>query len=283
MPDTDRVLVVTYSGTEIRDIQSGQRLAAFRRVSGRGAMSPDGKLLATSDPRGVVRIWETGTEHRVTALRLHPEASSPPVMAFSPDGRTIATGAFENDRSVRIWDVATGFKAVRAISSVGAGVSAVAFSPDGKRLAAAIRHQMLLVIDASSGRVERTISLGSGAVETHATVFSPDGKLLATAGESGTVKLWDPESGDLRAALKGHTTSVFAIAFSPDGGTIASGGADQTVKLWDVATGQERVTLRRHRDRVSAVAFSPDGNSLLTLDRSGAGWILRKQPVVSNQ
>ncbi|MEA3276220.1 MAG: TIR domain-containing protein, partial [Pseudomonadota bacterium] len=105
----------------------------------------------------------------------------------------------------------------------------------------------------------------SGDVETIA--FSPDGRTLATAGWDQTVKLWDVETRQERATLKGHTDPVMAVAFSPDGHTLASASRDRTIKLWDAETGRKRATLQGHADSVEGVAFAPDGRTLASVSR----------------
>ena len=81
------------------------------------------------------------------------------------------------------------------------------------------------------------------------------------------MRLWDVQTGEQLATLKGHTDGVYSVAFSPDGSTLASGSADNTVRLWDVQTGEQLRTLEGHTDGVTSVAFSPDGSTLA----SGSG------------
>ena len=118
-------------------------------------------------------------------------------------------------------------------------------------------------------RQDQGSSIAGGELAVFSVVFSPDGKTVAAGTSTGTVRLWDPGTGELRASLKGHTDAIHSMAFSPDGKTLVTGSADRTTKLWDVATGQERVTLKGHTNTVRAVAFAPDGMTLATGSADG--------------
>ncbi len=269
LPNSNDVLVVTGHGADIRDITSGQRKAFWPDAIGRGALSPDGKLLATGTPDGKVKLWEVASGRLLAAVQAHPsgEPDISIAVAFSSDGRVVATAGFNSSASIKFWDPAASLKLIRQIlTPLNGGISALGFSPDGKKLAAALKHERILIMNAD-GKAEELIHTGSGTI--WGTIFSPDSKLLATGDEGGVISLWDVQTGRLHASLKGHTSNVRTVAFSPDGTTLASGGEDYTVRLWDVTTGQERITFNGHSNIVSSVVFSLDGGTLITGHRDG--------------
>ena len=108
--------------------------------------------------------------------------------------------------------------------------------------------------------------------------LSPDGKTLATTGRDGSIRLWDVGTGKVRATLKGHKGSVFALAFSPDGKVLASGPyaggiegskGDYAIKLWDVESGKETAALSGHVKGIYSLTFAPDGKTLVAADFTG--------------
>ena len=92
--------------------------------------------------------------------------------------------------------------------------------------------------------------------------FSPNGHTLASGSQDRTVRLWNPNNGNLKRTLSGHRDAVNSVAFSPDGLTLASGSWDGTVRLWNPNNGNLKRTLIGHTDGISFVTFSPDGNTL---------------------
>jgi WD40 repeat protein len=170
---------------------------------------------------------------------VHEEGGT--VVAFSPDGKTLASGTA--DATVKFWDVASG-QVRTTLRGLGGRVSAVAFSPDGKTLAAGIDGDVWLWDVATAhkrGRLQSQVQLWSLA-------FTPDGKRLA-CGHTCCAGLWDLETGRLEATLPMHEGQfeVVTVAFSPDGKTLACCGSNSdpmgSIRLWDVATRRERLTL----------------------------------------
>jgi WD40 repeat protein len=163
---------------------------------------------------------------------LVPATGAVAALAFDPLTRRIAVGTY---KSVHVMALADR-KWIAALNGHSDLIRAVAFSPDGKRLA---------VAGGPSGRY-------------------------------GEIKIWDvtAPAPKLVSTIQGHRDSILAIAFSPDGGTIASGSYDTLIKLWNVADGKVIATLKEHSDAVYAVAFMPGGTELLSAagDRTVKIW-----------
>ena len=136
------------------------------------------------------------------------------------------------------------------------GIHSVAFSPDGKTLAAGSWWDNTVKLwDVETATNIATFE-GHGH-EVRSVSFSPDGRTVASASDDHTVRLWDVATGSHLATFEGHDSWVRAVDFSPDGRTVVSASVDSTIKLWDLATGQD-VTLEGFEDWAD-VAFSPDG------------------------
>ncbi|MGW7695090.1 protein kinase domain-containing protein [Streptomyces asiaticus] len=201
-------------------------------------------------------------------------------LAFSPDGKTIATGNSEG--KVRLWDVAgrkprATFTQYDGADNEGFPTREVTFSPDGKTLAATNMTGWLTMWDVAKHRQIRFLQ---GVDSGEKVAFSPDGKLFATGSGPGSVDLWDTNSHkDEILAYYDQEAKVTGVAFSPDGRTLASAGDDSdsnltpkhSVRLWDVAhrdpepygQGDPRVTISPAQG-VLSLAYSPDGKTLAT-------------------
>ena len=166
------------------------------------------------------------------------------------------------DGDYRIWHLPDGAIVRLGKGSISEHDKAVAFSPDGQRLAVASGIGIWLY-DVATLRELVLLTGHTGRAE--AVAFSPDGTTLVSGANDGMLKLWDVETGANIATLGGDNRtwqqSVQSVAFSPDGTTLAAGSYGK-VNLWDVPTKTNITTLEGHTKWVSSVAFSPDGTTL---------------------
>jgi dipeptidyl aminopeptidase/acylaminoacyl peptidase len=184
-------------------------------------------------------------------------------VAFSPDGRTVASGSA--DGTIQLRRVQDGLRIRKLKGQDWVWFMSVAFSPDGTTLASGSEDKTVCLWRVADGCCLREFSGHTGAVA--AVAFSPDGTMLATGSFDDNIKLWRVSDGTLLRTLTGHTDFVNSVAFSPDGKVLASGSDDRVIRLWRVADGAALRTLTGPQDYVSCVAFSPDGQRLA----SGAG------------
>ena len=238
------------------------------------AYSPDGTRLATASWDGKARVWDAAGAMVAEFVTCEWGLQS---VAWHPDGRRLATGDILG--RVAVWDAATGALLHEFRLPDGRTVYRVAFSPDGRHLAAgggdgpweisdrARKPGAVRVWDHESGREVRT--LGGFAQAVTGLAYHPSGDRLATAegaigtmgavGRPGLLTVWDAATWGKVREFRGHDGPLTAVAYSPDGSRLATASWDRTVMLWDGDTGRPTNTLSGHRDWVRGLAFSPDG------------------------
>ncbi len=245
-------------------------------------------------------------QHLVGVKHVFHHSKSVLEVAFSPDGKMIATASW--DKTARVWDLATGQPIGPPITHRDA-VRSVAFSPDGHWLATASNDGTARIWDVASGRPIGPVLEHAGFVFCIAfspdgrrvvtgcadrgvrvwdaltgarvgqpmlhddlvfdAAYSPDGKLILTGSWDKTARLWDAASGTPVGHPLVHPGFVYCVAFSPDGKILATGGADSQARLWDSATGSSIGQPIAHSGSVWDVAFSPDGRTLVTGSSDG--------------
>ncbi|KAJ6530216.1 WD40-repeat-containing domain protein [Mycena capillaripes] len=174
--------------------------------------------------------------------------------SFSLDGSHAISGS--GDKSVCIWDVATGRQLCRLDGHMDR-VWSVAFSQDRSLAISASSDKTMRIWDISVGKQLHQLK-GHGA-RVRSVTFSQDGLKAISGSDDKTVRIWDVSTGKQLYQLDGHQDWVRSVAFSPDGFFGISGSDDSTIRIWEVSTGKQLAQLLGHEDVVWSVAFSPDG------------------------
>lgn len=219
--------------------------------------SPDGKLLATSDNDGEIRVWQVSEAKQI--LDWSADKSWLHSIAFSPDSQIIASGGI--DTNIRLWNINTG-KCLKTLKGHNNLVFSVSVSPSGQVIASGSTDGSVRLWDTNTG--ECLLILDSHSEGGLYVAFSPDGHILATASHKQSVRLWDVNTGQCLKVLKGHTEAVFSVAFNPNGKILATGSNDSTARLWDINTGECLMILAGHSQGKIRVAFSPNAQVLAT-------------------
>jgi WD40 repeat protein len=198
-----------------------------------GALSfgPDGKVVASVDSSGVVKVWDSWTGKEVSSVKLQTDIKG--VLSFSPSGKFLASGSGDTNRpgEVKVWDLSSG-KQVLRLKGHQSQVSTLTFSPDGKHLASA-----------------------SG-------LYNPK----KSSYEKGEIRTWLLTDGKQELLLRGHSTSITGLAYSPDGRQLASAAGNNLggeLILWDLATAKQSLMLKADT-WTWRVAFAPSGKRLVS-------------------
>jgi WD40 repeat protein len=242
------------------------------------AFSPDGRTLAASDSDGTVHLWDLATHKPLGPPLTGTFFGVVDSVAFSPDGRTLAVGGDVvvvrhalGVGAVHLWDVATHKPLGPPLTSTTLGaVNNVAFSPDGRTLAAGDLFGAVHLWDVATHKPLGPPLTNDTLVPVNSIAFGRNG-MLASGYSDGTVRLWDVATHmQLSPALTGTTlAAVNSVAFSPDGRMLAAGNGDGTVRLWDVATPKPLGAPLTGTSAVDSIAFSPDGRVLASGSHDG--------------
>jgi WD40 repeat protein len=293
-PDGDRLVSTANDNTvRIWDLKTGSWGQEGTTLVGSPLaaviFSPDGRYVSACSDK-LVQVWDLHSHSPMPVFRLDGHTASVVCAAFSLDGQHLASGSFDGE--VKVWDFASARE--KTTLPLGGRVYSLAFSPDGRRLAAvsaggpagcvlkiwdlqtresfALPGQAISLAFSRDGRKlvgggediivwdtanwQPILTLPGASITSVA--LSSNGKLVAGASYDRSIKIWDAESGQLLFTLEGHTSEVRGLAFSPDGTRLASAGSDAT-RIWDVGLGQQALAFK---GSYSSVAFSPDRTRL---------------------
>ncbi|KAK3841862.1 MAG: quinon protein alcohol dehydrogenase-like superfamily [Linnemannia gamsii] len=255
------------------------------------AISPSGQWVASGGEGGAVRLWYANS-HDNNSVNLEGHRDPVNSIVFSPDNKHIASGS--DDGTVRIWDI-DNKREVRSLPH-GGNVKCLVYMSSGKQLASGgdnckiwdvetgeveseLHHDRAVVSIVSfldslrlwTGTEDRKVQewrsdiAGRDTTLVSTTAFSVDSRLVASSLGGNDVHLWNTESGEHRAVLSGHSSSIECLSFSPTSNLLASASSDKTVGIWDLETGERLETLEGHRGIIISVTFSPKGNQIATV------------------
>ncbi|KAI9334205.1 WD40-repeat-containing domain protein, partial [Zopfochytrium polystomum] len=230
--------------------------------------SDDDALILSVNANNSLRVWDAATGAELHALVGHTDIVT--AAAFSRgdvDGgggaaaaRRVVSGSY--DGTVRIWSAASGAQ-LFAIAAHPDGVSAAAFSPDGRLVVSAGHDGAVRIWTGATGAELRTLEGHSRSAQSAG--FSPDGAMVVSGANDGTVRIWDAASGRQLHALPGHGRNA-AAAFSPDGRLLLTRSEDtkNLARVWSAESGRLLHVLKGHAGSVCAAAFSADGRTVVT-------------------
>ncbi len=182
---------------------------------------------------------------------------------LSPDGRTLITMSYSENRELVVWDLVSGKVTGIFPTTPNEPLSSIAFRPTTEaqdwQLLTSSENGTMTLWDYTRQQPLRTFE---GESFVWAVVFSPDGEYLASGYDDGSLRLWDADSGDLLQTLNNHVMPIMALSFSPDGARLLSASQDGIVMLWDTATGQMLDQFDSGL-QPSGLIFSPDANRFL--------------------
>ncbi len=216
------------------------------------AFSSDGRVLVTTGMNNQPTLWDVASGARLHSLSLSPSQTQTLQMKGSVPGMDMsAMLSMMNDSLASL-----------SAGTMGRKISSVAFSPDGRFIAAGGFD--------SKSNFDPAAIMAAATSKSKKPIDPQDMMKDIRIETAGRVTLWDAASGREVATLRGHSKGVTQVAFSRDGRLLASSGSDNTIKIWDVSTGRELKNLVGHTANVNSIDFSPNANLLASAADDGS-------------
>jgi WD40 repeat protein len=254
-----RAVLAGEAGFYLLDLATGKLL---RRLEGKhpggcrvAVSSKGGRVLGISGdeyhPASTLTLWKLPDGEEIRTLDGVPRRGARvTAVAFSPDGKNVASGA--GDGTISLWEVASGKRTARWKAKWGMAVAALAFSPDGRRLLSAQMEGVLVSSingsiqfwEVPAGKLVRTWAGNTGA---GGLAFSRDGKRALCVGNGEPARLWDASRARVISSYAGVSKNATDVVFLP-GGKRAAAGRDGVAVVFDLADGKTVHTLGVRRD-----------------------------------
>ncbi|MCT7949650.1 WD40 repeat domain-containing protein [Ancylothrix sp. C2] len=219
------------------------------------AISGDGKILASSNYDGSIKLWELNHPDLTKALAGQPRSFYP--ISGTSNGQPLASNS--TDKKLNILHTATA-SLLRSLAGHTSGISSIALSADGQTLLSGGYDGTIKIWLLSTGQLQRRISAHSGMIKP--LIISTDSQLIASGSIDKTVKVWYASTGELIQSLPPQADAIVSIAIANQ--LLVSGTQDGTLSIWHLETGKLLNTLNGHYGSVRSIAISPDGKTLAT-------------------
>ena len=269
------VLATAVNGdaAQVRDARTGKVLVHMTGSASRAvAASRDGRRVLTLGVGTGAEVWNATTGRRLARLG---EADAPVSAAsLSPDGARAITTTLSG--TVRAWDAATGKPLGTLQHHAGIASPGVSFSPDGQRVVVTSLHGPVPVWDLRAAKPRRVLlPRAQLPSEVVSVAWSPAGNRVAVSdrSDSGAARVFNVDTGQIVAELRGHRGEVRSVSFSPDGRWLVTAGLDETARVWEAATGRGVAQLLGHRGPLVSAAFASDGRHVLTASTDGTALV----------
>jgi WD40 repeat protein len=233
--------------------------------------------LSTLGPPYLRLLWTASRESPALVRTLTGHEDWVNALALTPDGRYALSGS--NDRTLKLWDVATGQSRLTFRGHTGP-VHAVAISPDGRDALSGSTDATLMLWDMTSGQPRLLFGKHEGPV--YAVAITPDARHVLSASRDEKLRLWELRTGQLCATFTSPQGPLHAMAITPDGSWLLAGSTDGSLNMWDLRSGQFCRAIVGHQGPVIALAITPDGHHVLSgsLDGTLRLWDLRSGEVL---